>query len=214
MEKHEGNFDLPDSGFNDVIENISQQRGESHKQEKLVTYTESLQLAKELSSQYETTIKSNMYKDVDGWGEPYTDYQKSIGYYLKQIPDDIQERFQGHGITRNDEIDQLAGALNILANKSIKGYCGRLGGETTGYEARTNGNFLVVSRIDKGLPITKEQDGRQQSISDEIGWKADIGAFVVDTKYYPMIDELKIMFPDVNIIKANELPSYLTKFAK
>ncbi|MFH1428048.1 MAG: hypothetical protein ABIG60_06035, partial [Patescibacteria group bacterium] len=169
----------------------------------------SLELAEKLFAKYESRIRDNMGKDIDGWGEPYTEYQKSIYHFLEKIPNDILERFQGHGIIRKSTFDQLAGALNILANKSIKGECGRLGGEIYGYGAYKGGDFLVISKIDKGLPITEERDGRQQSVFNEIGWIADIGAFVIDTEYYPMVEELKRIFPDVNIIKANELTEYL-----
>ena len=53
-----------------------------------------------------------------------------------------------------------------------------------------------------------------EPIFNEIGWEADIGAIVVNTKYYPLVEEFKEMFPDVNIIKANELSEYFQKSTK
>jgi len=211
MNNHEEKFHLPDSGFNETIRDILQQHEKPSKPKELVPHEESLELAKKLFAKYESQIRDNMGKDIDGWGEPYTDYQKSIQHFLEKIPDDILERFHGHGITRKSTLDQLAGVLNILVNKSIKGECGPLGGKT-GYPnvgAYKRGDFLVISKIDKGLPITEERDGHQQPIFNEVGWMANIGAFVIDARYYPMVEELKRMFPDVNIIKANELTEYL-----
>ncbi|TSA46205.1 hypothetical protein D4R51_00485 [bacterium] len=184
-------------------------------EKKLVSYEESLKLAKDLLTRYQEKIRENMDKDVDGWGEFYTSFQKSIGHFLEQIPEDILRHYDAHGITRNDTIDQLAACLSILSNKSIRGEVGILG--VSGYESQgignpikrfafTKGDFLVVSKFDKPLPIQDEKEGSLKN--NETGWEADIGAFVVDVHYYPLVDELKDRFPDVNIIKANELPLY------
>ncbi len=175
------------------------------REQKLVYYKESLGFAEKLLERYGEKIKENLSKDVDGWDETYTDYQRSIDHFLEQIPDDILNRYQAHGITRKDEIDRLAAVLNILANSSIKGWSGRLGGETGGYGAYKNADYLVISKLDKPLSIKNEKG---ETRFNEIGWEADIGAFVVDTKYYPLVEELKAMFPTTNIIKANELPKY------
>ena len=40
-------------------------------------------------------------------------------------------------------------------------------------------------------------------------WKANIGAIVVDVHYYPLVGEIQKMFPNVNIIKANQLEDYI-----
>ncbi len=102
-----------------------------------------------------------------------------------------------------------------MANKSIKGEVDTLGvssyedagiGKSIKRFAFTKGDFLVVSKFDKSLPMRDEKEGGLKN--NEIGWEADIGAFVVDVHYYPLVDELKSTFPGVNIIKANELPGY------
>lgn len=178
------------------------------KEKELVPYEKSLELAKKLFEKYESQIRDNMYEDIDGWGNVYTENQRSIRHFLEKIPDDVLKHYQGHGITRNSKVEQLAGALSVMANKSIKGWYGPLGGETGGYGAYKTAELLAISKFDKGLPVTQEVNSRQEQVFNEIGWKADIGAFVVDTRYYPMIEELKAMFPDVNIIKANELTEY------
>jgi|GEM_PF-1338574 len=201
---------LPDSGFDQMIENVTSERETGSAPRELVPLAESLELAKSLLTKYESEMKGQYGKDIDGWsdGLVFTDYQKSIAHYIEETPHDILKRFSAHGVTRKSEIDRIAGALNILANKSIKGECGPLVGSGQ-LKAYISGDFLVISKLDMPLPILDARDGRQQSRMNGIGWLAEIGAFVVDTRYYPMIDELRRMFPDVNIIKANQLPEYL-----
>lgn len=189
------------------MENIEKEGGEIPER-KLVTYEESRKLAEELLARFKNEILGNMQKDVDGWGPVYADFQNSIKHFLKEVPEDILKHYGAHGITKGSEVDRLAGALNILANRSMKGWYGPLGGEAGGYNAYRNGDFLVVSKFDKSLAIKEEKGGEEKPVFDAMGWKADIGAFVVDVRFYPLIEEFKKMFPDVNIIRANEIPGY------
>jgi hypothetical protein len=176
--------------------------------EKNITSIESSEkLAKELLSRHESEIRDNLQKDVDGWGNPYTDYQDSTRHFLEMIPEVIRQRYYGHGITRKGEADRLAAVLNIMANKSIKGECGPLSGANSpmidAYQRRTE--FLVISKIDNQLPL-------KPSTFNKLGqWKADIGAVIVNVKYYPLVNELRELYPEVNIIKANELQEYFLK---
>lgn len=90
-------------------------------EKKLITFEESKKLAEELLSRFKNEILSNMQKNVDGWGPAYADYQNSIKHFLKKVPEDTLEHYGAHGITKGSEVDRLAGALNILANRSMKG---------------------------------------------------------------------------------------------
>jgi hypothetical protein len=176
-------------------------------EQNIASVESSEQLAKELLSRHESEIRANLQKDVDGWGNPYTDYQDSTRHFLETIPEVIRQRYYGHGITRKGEADRLAAALNIMANKSIKGECGPLSGANCpvidAYQHRTE--FLVISKIDNPLPL-------KPSIFNKAGqWKADIGAVIVNVKYYPLVNELRELFPEINIIKANELQEYFPK---
>jgi hypothetical protein len=73
-------------------------------------------------------------------------------------------------------------------------------------------DFLIISSFDK--PLHKESDlmeadKKETKYSKTDLWEAQIGAVVVNTHFYPMVEEFKKMFPDLNIIKANELAEYL-----
>jgi hypothetical protein len=209
----ENNFSIPDSGFSEALKNIESERNikkdtENNQEKEIVPFQESLKLANELLARYDKEIRANMGKNIDGWSELiFTDFQKSIKHFTQETPEEILTHFQGHGITKFSHPEQLAAALNIMANKAIKGYCGQLGGPSN-LNAYTRGDFLVLSKYDKTLPV---QDEKGEGKFNEIGWMADIGAFVIDVKYYLIVEELKKMFPDINIIKANELPQYLKK---
>ena len=95
----------------------------------------------------------------------------------------------------NPKIGQLAAVLNILSTGEIKGYWAPL--KNSGYiNAYTSGPFLILSHKYKTL-----MSGQKQSI----------GAVVVNAEFYPLVEKLKKIFPDMNIIKASEMYDYMRK---
>ena len=122
---------------------MDKERPGAEKQEtSIVPYEQSRKLAEELLARFRKEIDGNLHKDVDGWGEPHTSFQKSIRHFLEQIPEDVLRHYTAHGVTRHDEIGRLTAALNILANKRIKGWYGRLMVEPReGYDAYIHGDF-------------------------------------------------------------------------
>ncbi|OGY99273.1 MAG: hypothetical protein A2945_04855 [Candidatus Liptonbacteria bacterium RIFCSPLOWO2_01_FULL_52_25] len=189
----------------------------SNKEKSSVPYEQSLEIAKGLIEKYhkelgEIRLPDNMPEEdrkAMRWGK------SAIGHFLKTIPEKTLERFQGHGIFRRDLEGNLAAFINILQNHAIKGECAAL--VNSGYyDASASGDFLIVSRADRPLPVFPDDSrpgDRKGPIRNEVGWIADAGAFVVNTNFYPIVDELKTMFPDANIIRANELPEYIREEA-
>lgn len=178
------------------------------KSEKFVSWQESLELSKKLWEKYKEEIFANYEKDVDNLGEMWIpQYQKSTDIFLDKIPEEIQEHYWGHGVTRGDDFEVVASVLNIMANKFMKGDSAPLAG-VGAYGPWTSADFFVISKADKPLYL----EGSENDIRGEDGrtkaTKVDIGAIVVDVKYYPMVEELRQMYPDVNIIKANQIPEY------
>ena len=163
-----------------------------------VSFEQSLGLAKKLYAEFEPAIRANLDKEMDGAKEA-RDYPNLIRHFLKEIPDEKQERYAGHGITKtsgvieNPTLGQLAAFLNILATGEIKGSWALL--KNSGYSnAYTSGPFLILSHRDGNFVR-----GQRQSI----------GAAIVNAEFYPMVEKLKELFPDMNIIKASELPDYM-----
>ncbi len=183
-------------------------------QGELVSYEKSKKIAEDLLVRFKNEILANMQKDIDGWGPAYADFQNSIQHFLKKVPENILGHYGAHGVTKGDELDNLAGALNILANHSMKGWYGPLGRGEGGYNAYRTGDFLVVSKFDKSLGVKEERSGEKKAVLNAIGLKVDIGVLVVNVHFYPLIEELKKMFPDVKIIKANEIPGYFETDSK
>jgi hypothetical protein len=134
---------------------------------------------------------------------------KLIGRYLKRIPPDVLNKYWGHGITRGNELGQLAALINIATNHSIKGWAGRL--TESGYGAWTDGSFLILSPRDQDIFVRK--DGRPIMIDGERA-QANIGAIVVNSYFDLLTEELQAMFPDLKIIKANQLPDYFAEAAQ
>lgn len=188
--------------FKDPFGLSSKKENEQKSLEKFVSWEESLHLAKELWAKYKDQIYANYEKDVDNLDDPLIpDYQKSTLLHLEKIPEEVQKHYWGHGVTRGDDFEIVASALNIMANKSIKGDTAPLVNKGW-HDAWMNADFSVISKKDKELLIDGSEDFKHKTT------KADIGAIIVDVKYYPMVEELKKLFPDVNIIKANQIPEY------
>ena len=168
--------------------------------EKIVPFEQSLQLARKLYAEFEPAIRKNLYTEMEGVKE-VRDYPNLIKHFLQTIPDSEQERYAGHGITKTSgvieapEIGQLAAFLNILSSGKIRGSWAPLA--RSGYvDAYKTGPFLILSHIDQNLV-----QGQLQSI----------GAAVVNAEFYPMVEKLRELFPDINIIRAGELPDYFKK---
>lgn len=162
------------------------------------TFEQSLGIARQLYAEFEPVIRANLDKEIDGVKET-SDYPNLIRHFLREIPDEELERYIGHGITKtsgvveNPRIGQLTALLNILATGEIKGSWAPL--KNSGYiDAYTSGPFLILSRRDENLI-----SGQRQSI----------GVAVINAEFYPIVERLREFFPNMNIIKASELPAYI-----
>jgi hypothetical protein len=171
---------------------------------KFVSTEESKKIAQELLSKYESEISAQAYKDINGWNQSFVteQYQNAIEYYMREIPKETLEHYYGHGITRGRDLEWLTAALNVLSNEGVRGDVSKLVG--SGFiDAYTHGSFLVILKKDDAFPGGKPQK------PDETGlFKINLGALIVNTKFYPLIDEMRRMFPKRTIIKANEIPHY------
>lgn len=183
------------------------QKPQTEKIESFVSIEESRKIAQELLVKYDSEITAQAFQDINGWdrfdgnGFEATLYQNAIDHYLREIPKETLEHYYGHGITRGRDLEWLTAALNILANESVRGDTSKLAG--SGFiDAYTDGSFLAILEKDNPYPGGKPQR------PNEIGLKINLGALVVNTKFYPLVDALKSMFPNKTIIKANEIPQY------
>ncbi len=174
------------------MENLSKIEPEKH----LVPYEQSLALATELYKKYHDEL---MEASFENFGN------SNIDKFLDLIPKEIQKEFIGHGITRGAGLGNLASFINILDNSTIKGSSAPLAG---GYGSYTQGRIFILSHFKKPLFLRKLETEREY-IMNEIGLVSDIGAYVISCAYYPILDELKKLYPDKNIIRADEIPKYI-----
>lgn len=167
---------------------------------KNVSFEQSLKLATRLLEEFGPAIRANLQKEMDGVKE-FRDYPNLIGHFLKQFPAEELERYIGHGVTKtsgvpeNPKVGQLAAVLNILATGEIKGDWAPL--KNSGYiDAYKTGPFLILSHKAQNLVSRK---------------KESIGAVVVNAEFYPLVEKLRELFPDMKIIRAREIPDYIQK---
>jgi hypothetical protein len=173
----------------------------------LVPYEQSFKLAVQLMDRKRQGLA---LADNENFG------RSDIPDFIQSIPDTIKSRFFGHGITREgkyrDRADRLAAFINILDNNTIKGdYGPLLGGQPSAY---TNVDLLILSHLDKHLGTFEgvgEPVGGSKLTTNNIGWVADVGAYVVGNKYSPIIDELKKLYPNKNIIRADEISDFVSE---
>jgi len=170
-----------------------------------VPYEYSFEVATKLLKQYNRELA---LADNDNFGN------RNTPEIIYELPEEITERFYGHGITKAGpnctHADTLAAFINILDNNAVKGYYGPLSGGQFG--AYANSDFLLISHCDTELGILETGiENGNKLVQNEIGWEGNIGAYVVSNKYYPIIEELRKLYPDKNIIKADEVPQYLAQ---
>lgn len=161
-----------------------------------VPYETSLAQANELYEKYWEQIAIQK-RESDPYGHALADI-------ISQIPGDTLKHFEGHGITRGTAEENIAALINIITNKTVKGWAASLG--HGGYNAWTHGDFLVVSKPD--VSIAPREGGKVRT--NEMGMEIDIGGIIVGPKMTPLVDELRRLFPDVDIIRAAEASEYLT----
>ena len=194
---------------------MSEPKFEGQNQEKFITLEESLQIASDLIERHSqelqdmnlppSLIKNDLLTEDDKKGMAFG--KSAIRHFIQKVPRESAKRFSGHGIFRNGEPKDLSIFINILQNKTMKGESAPLV-ESGYYDADASGDFLIISHIDKPL-VDLDDDGNQKD--SEMGWAINAGAYVVNAKLYPIINDLKEMFPDANIIKANELLDYVKR---
>lgn len=170
-----------------------------HQPEKLMSFEESLQVAKDLVAKYGDQMTAYAY-EKDPYGRHLTPF-------MLKISDDIKRHYFGHGITRGGLEGDIATAINILANKTMKGTSGKLKGSEP-YNAWTSGHFLVISFPDQPIALLDEN---RNAIHNEIGMKINAKALIVDPTIYPLINELQSRFPEVDIVPADRANEYLSK---
>lgn len=173
-------------------------------------------IADDLYARYRKELLENHNKPIDGNKWWYATGKGVIEDHIRQFTPEVLNHYWGHGITKGNEIDHLAAAISILANDAMRGSAAPL--YHSGYvDAYTDGSFLIISHKGDQL-IKRDENKRPQFVflgenkSTGEGAKAikiNPGAFVVNAVFYPLVEELRRMFPDSNILYANQLPAYI-----
>ena len=153
-------------------------------------------------------LEMKKYKVYDVEGGMEGPWQNGMYHFMSLIKPEVLERFFGHGITRGNEIDRVAALHSIINNSMIKGDAGLLA--NSGHVNAFIAPIMIISYVDQPLMSKNFYEANPQEIQriPYIGWKANIGAIVLDVKYYPLINEFKKIAPKYNFIKSEDLPAY------
>ncbi|MFA6185563.1 MAG: hypothetical protein WC720_05480 [Candidatus Shapirobacteria bacterium] len=193
---------------NDFLKNIrlkikeKKDTKENLQEKSLVSFLDSLKEAEELEKKYEKDLDEQLEKLNEDSIVP----EEAIKYFIGKIPLEIKKKYLAHGVVHRGR-DPLSATLNIMANKSLKGTFGEYGSMFVPWD---EADFLIVSKRDQN-PFVLDDKGKVQKVNlnnEFLGHKIDIGAIVINTRYYPLVEELKKRYPDVNIIKANQVAEY------
>ena len=135
---------------------------------------------------------------------------------LGQIPHEILEHYYGHGITRRTLQDQLI-AIFVIAETHL--LAGDTAPMTNQYIAPySSGSAFVLSKKNKKLVMdgdsehTYSRDLISSSGEKRFAFGVDIGTIVLNEILYPVADELKALYPETLIIRADELPALLERW--
>ncbi len=149
-----------------------------------------------------------LYKKAFSNGKPAWDTNSEAGIYLSQLSENVGSKFDAHGLAKDLISDQLR-QLNTLLTKGVdparnfhtaplvvkaenaRGLGAGLG--TNGGHVYYDGSFILVGA--KGKMI--EQSG--------------IRHVIVNDAYYKIIDDLRLRFPDVNFVAAENAVEYFNK---
>ena len=140
----------------------------------------------------------------------------AIEHALRQIPVNVIEHYYGHGITHGTLQDQLV-AIFVIAETHL--LAGDTASMTSQYIAPySSGSALILSKRDKELVMQGDQEhtyGRDlvfASGEKRFALGVDIGVIVLNEVLYPVAEELRVMFPETLIVRADELPALLERW--
>lgn len=149
-----------------------------------------------------------LYKKAFPYGKPSPCVNEEGFVYMHQMPGDIGEQFDAHGIAKFTIYDQLKFLNNLLTkgiDKNRRFYSAPLvvpaekaaslgpATGTAGGHAYYDGSFIIVA--DKGKSLV--DDG--------------IKHVIVNDAYYNIISDLRRKFPDVNFVRADEAVEYFSR---
>ena len=163
-----------------------------------------LLVAQDLYKRFGQEIRLSEARPIDD--EAKFNPEKAILNFLGKVSGETLSRYQGHGITRGDDITRLAALIHICGTNLLKGDWGSMGNGS--YSSYKHGPAIVLSKIDKSLYSPEERNPRHISNEDGDFIEVNIGAVIIAPKWYPIIDNLKQMFPNITFVRANQIPEY------
>jgi hypothetical protein len=197
----------------DFPNSIEQRKG-------IVSEKECRKIAEDILARYQQAILEKVNYPVDDGGllEPAM-ANVAIEKNLRKIPSQTLREYRGHGVTRGNHVDRLTAAISILENEAMKGDCARLA-ESGRIDAYADGDFLAVSRKGDQFMEWSGEGGDRRPVFVSLGEneytgkdiravKIRPGALVVNAYFYPIVEELRRMFPGKKILYANELQDYI-----
>lgn len=195
------------------MENSHFEKGVS---QEVKSYEQSQTIARSLLEKYKDQIHLANAAPEDP--EARFGSEQAIGNFLRKVPEEVRDKYSGHGITKGDDLDQLTTLLNVCQNSVVSGDEGRLSGGA--YSAYLHGSSVVCSRKDEKLFVKNIKPGTAIKSGtfevNEFGKtrgfsEVSIGCIILAPKWYPLQAELQSMFPSITFVKANQIPEYFSE---
>lgn len=134
---------------------------------------------------------------------------------LHRLPNEIKKQYWGHGILRKNDEANLGAAISIIQNSAIIGSVGPMSGgmpncytEAELFFISHKGSQMFVPGAD-GRPERVSFGKRHPSNEDVVGIKVVFGALIVSGRFAPVVDDLRKMYPDVKILRPEEIDGYI-----
>ncbi len=141
------------------------------------------------------------------------DLSNSAWNAIKDLPVDILRRYSAHGSARGERFEH---AIRILETNALTGYVAPLAGGAEGAATTPyyDGCMLVVSKRD--IPLDAKNNKKSITVEIIEGEKVinnalelNAGAFVISDHYRSYVGPLRAMYPNANILYAEELRNYI-----
>ena len=178
-------------------------------QPNILSFDDSLGKAKELYKKHSEEIRMAEARPEDK--EAMFGTHKAIPSFLEKIPKDVLSQYYFHGISRGEDLNQLAALIDVCGNHFLVGNFGKIGAGHL-FEPILSGSAVIFSRPDEDFCVSDEKgETIKIGVNDKMYHKINIGGIILSPKWYSLQEELSQLFPNVTFIRANQIPDYFSK---
>ena len=141
-----------------------------------------------------------------------------IGNEIKRVPLEILESTYGHGVLRGTSEQRLAALFGILETGAITGDYAALAG--SGHiDAYSHGvDYLIIldkNEVESHRNLNSQERKKSRVVlndgagQEKYALSLEVCAVVCNSHVNCLVEDLRVMYPDMTILRSNEVASYL-----